>query len=227
VKEVTDSGGSATPINPSEDQRVSERTIGRMRWYLYALDEFAARGSTVVSSYEIAEKVGVKPGLVRKDLCQFGAFGRPSVGYNVAYLQTKLREILRLNEARRIAWVGVRWLIDDPDVLAHFAESNCEIVAVFDGDPSRQGAKIGDLEVLESTAIAQTTQEMGIQAAVIATPAKDAQAAADTLVAGGVRAILNLTPTIIIVPEGIAARNVDPVGELLLLSYSAGESSTQ
>ena len=205
---------------------ISEKTIARMRWYLYALDEFTKEGMTVVASREIADKVGVKSGLVRKDLCHFGGFGRPSVGYNIAYLQKKIKEILRINQVKNVAWVGAQRLADDPSLIEKFAESNCEIEAVFDKDSTKLGMRIGNLQVLGIGEVEAVAQNLGIEAAVIATPSDDAQEAVDRLTAGGVRAILNLTPVVLVVPPGVAVRNVDLASELMMLSYYCGSAET-
>ncbi len=205
------------------EEQISDRTISRMRWYLYALEDLARRGVTTVASREIAEKVGVKPGLVRKDLCHFGGFGRPSVGYNVTYLQKKIREILRLNEEKKIAWIGCKCLLDDPTIVSRFGGRNCIIAAIFDSDPSQVGISIGDTVVRSTDELDETVRAQGIRAAVIGPSEKEAQATADKLAAGGIKAILNLGLSMVAVPEGVAVRNIDLPGELIMLSYHASD----
>lgn len=209
---------------PGDEEQISERTISRMRWYLYAMEGFTRQGISTVASHEIADKVGVKSGLVRKDLCHFGGFGRPSVGYNVAYLQKKIREILRLNEQKKVAWVGCRQLVDDPSMLVRCADRNCIITAIFDADPARVGTTIGELRVLSTDDMEESARNLGIEAAVIATSEEDAQQSADKLIAGGARAILNLAPTVVSAPPSVAVRNIDLAGELMMLSYYCGDS---
>ena len=215
---------SRIEIEVERGTRISEKTITRMRWYLYALDEFTKHGMTVVASREIADKVGVKSGLVRKDLCHFGGFGRPSVGYNIAYLQKKIKEILRVNQVKNVAWVGAQRLADEPALIEKFADSNCEIEAVFDRDSTRLGMRIGNLQVLGIGEVEAVVQNLGIEGAVIATLSDDAQESADRLTAGGVKAILNLTPVVLVVPPGIAVRNIDLASELMMLSYYCGSN---
>jgi len=217
---------SGMEVGVEKGIRISEKTITRMRWYLYALEEYAKQGMMVVASREIADKVGVKSGLVRKDLCHFGGFGRPSVGYNIAYLQKKIKEILRINQVKNVAWAGAQRLADDPSLIEKFADSNCEIEAVFDKDSTRLGMRIGNLQVLGIGQVEAVVQNLGIKAAVIATLSDDAQEAADRLTAGGVKAILNLTPVVLVVPPGVAVRNVDLASELMMLSYYCGSNGS-
>jgi len=57
---------------------------------------------------------------------------------------------------------------------------------------------------------------------IIATPAQAAQAVANNLIEGGVKAILNFAPVRIVVPDRVKLRNVDLSIELEALSYFLG-----
>jgi redox-sensing transcriptional repressor len=203
------------------DERVSEHTISRMRWYLYVLEDYATRGIPVITSREISEKVGMKSGLVRKDLCQFGGFGRPSVGYNVTYLQRKLREILRISEPRKIAWVGADPFASDPDRAEKFAGRNCIISAVFDSRPEWVGKQVGRFTVQSTDEIEETAKKLGFRAAIITSSGEDTPEVVEKLAAGGVKAIVNVSPKVVAAPPGVSLRNIDVAGELLLLCYFA------
>jgi redox-sensing transcriptional repressor len=58
--------------------------------------------------------------------------------------------------------------------------------------------------------------------AFLTVPGVAAQAAADALVAAGVRGILNFAPSVIHVPDGVHVENVDFLGGLQRLSYALG-----
>lgn len=204
--------------------QISEKTVERMRWYLNILDSLSDDGVSVVASREIAEKVGINSGLVRKDLSHFGGFGRPSVGYNVAYLQKKIRDILSVNRTQNIAWIGIRRINDDPSLMEQLAKNKYRIAAVFDASPASDtfvdGIPIFPLDDLNSEIISRE-----IEIAVMAVSGEDAQKTADILVAGGIRAILNLAPIHIEVPKEITVRNMDITGELILLSYYSAKTN--
>ena len=212
---------SAEPERIGAETKTSERTISRMRWYLSALEDFASRGVTVVASHHISEKVGVKPGLIRKDLCSFGDFGRPSMGYNVAYLQKKIREILRVDETKKVAWIGADHFACDPDRVKKYAARNCTIAAVFDSTPAWIGKRLGDLQVLSTDEMEQTVRKLGIEGAIITCSQENAQELVTSLAAGGVRAILNLSPRVAAAPPEVFLRNMDVAGELLMLCFLA------
>lgn len=199
--------------------KISDRTIDRMRWYLIALDAYASQGIDSVSSWQLAQRVGVKAPLIRKDLSRFGEFGTPSFGYDVKYLRKKIIDILRLNESRRIAWLGAQKLREQIAVVQRMAQHNCHLVAVLDPDPSEVGRRIADTYVLHLDNLPQTLHSLSVDLAVIALPPAEAQKAANALSRAGVTAILNLTPTLLIVPENVTVRTVDVGSELLALSY--------
>jgi len=214
------SNGTAFPTGG--DEQVSERTISRIRWYLYVLEDYAARGIPVITSREISEKVGVKSGLVRKDLCQFGGFGRPSVGYNVAYLQKKVREIMRISEPKMIAWIGADHFACDPERAQKFARRNCTITAVFDSRPEWIGKQVGGFIVQSTEEIEKAARKLEFRAAVITTSGDDTAEIVQRLAAAGVKAIVNLSPRAVVAPPGVALRNIDVAGELLMLCFFAG-----
>jgi len=93
------------------------------------------------------------------------------------------------------------------------------VTAVFDNDPHKIGSRIGDIVVQSLDDMERTLRKQDIRIAVIAVPPEAAQDVADRLAAAGVRVILNYTPVIVRVPEGVTLHNTDPVQELLHTLY--------
>ena len=54
---------------------VAEPTSERLSLVLRALRTLEARGVHTVSSFQLAERFGLNPAQIRKDLAQFGEFG--------------------------------------------------------------------------------------------------------------------------------------------------------
>lgn len=226
-KKLSDYYTTRVKADPSAsgDKRISDRTITRLRWYLVALNGFIEQEITRVSSQDIGRKVGVKPGLIRRDLSHFGEFGRPSVGYDAVFLRDRLQQILHLDNSKIVVWVGPQRLVSDPSLLQRFADQNCLITALFDTDEGSVGWTVAGMEVNPIGALPERARTVGAQGAVIEVPPDKAQSVADTLVLAGVKAILNLTAAIIVTPPGIVVRNVDVVAELSALSYYCGGGS--
>ncbi len=194
------------------------RTITRVRWYVAALERFQEAGVKVVSSAEIGAKVGVKPAVVRRDLCYFGHFGTPSVGYEVEKMLATLLGAFAVERPRRVIWVGAERLRSDVAAIQRLAERNWRVVAVFDPDPEQAGAPVEKM-VVHDLAELESAAKYGANTAVLAVGEVVAQEAADRLVEAGVEAILNLAPTPISAPEGVVVQQADLTTQLMLLSY--------
>ena len=207
-------------------EKISPRTVDRLRWYLLVLQEMEDKGVTSVASREIAGKVGINAALVRKDLSYFGDFGTPSLGYSVQLLIQRIREILNLDEPCNVAWVGAQRLAENQDLLIELGSHNCRVVSVFDIDESRVGARVAGIRVERLVQLLHLKDEMDINAGVIAVPAQNAQQVADALLAVGIKAMLNLTSAVLSMPAGVVVRNANVVSEMMALSfYSAHEEA--
>jgi redox-sensing transcriptional repressor len=158
------------------------------------------------------------PRLVSTRRC-FGDFGTPSFGYNVKYLLKKITDILHLDEQKHIVWLGAKSLEDNPAMLRDLSRHNCHIVAVLDLDESRIGSRVHDLQTLHMSSLPQVVANLDIDVAILALPPEQAQEGLDALAIAGVKAVLNLTPTILDVPRGVNVRNIDVSGELVALSF--------
>jgi len=200
----------------------SDRVVSRMRVYLIALDEFAERGTDTVASWQLARKVGVTSGSIRKDLSVFGKFGKRGVGYNVTFLRRKIIEILGLDQEKHVAWLGSQKLVQDPGLPERLGDHNYRIVAVFDTEPEWLGTRIGELQVMGIPNMREVVNNLAVDAAVIACSDDEAQWAADQLISAGVKALLNLTATVIVAPGHVLVKNFDVAWELFALSYYCG-----
>jgi len=206
----------------AREKRVPHIVVSRLPVYLRALRHMANEGKKVASSRELAERLGTTSAQIRKDLSYYGEFGKQGMGYEVLYLQQQLERILKVDREWRVVLVGAG---DLGHALAHhggFARAGFRIVAVFDNDPEKIGQMMGGLEIQDSAGLREIVAGRGLRVGIIAVPASDAQAVADQLVAGGVKAILNYAPITLNVPEGVGVQYVDPVVHLQTMTYYLG-----
>ncbi|MGI6296909.1 MAG: redox-sensing transcriptional repressor Rex [Armatimonadota bacterium] len=203
----------------SKKQGVSEKVINRLRCYLTALDGFDAEGVTSISSWRLAERVGVNAALIRKDLSRFGDFGTPSLGYEVSYLIQRLRDILRLDQRHKVLWIGAASLRFHAGSLSRLGSHFCGITAVLDSDPHEIGHSVCDIKVEPLDRLEQVLAAKDIQTATIAISGAQAYDIAERLAGNGIKSILNLSGEILPLPDTIRVRNLDLVGELLELCY--------
>lgn len=205
--------------------KMSERVINRLRWYLVALEAIAAEGADSVSSWQLAERVGVSAALIRKDLSRFGEFGTPSFGYRIDFLRERIRSILCLDSPKRIAWVGACALRHSEAALERLAGHNCAVVAVFDSDEAEVGGTVAGRVVQHVDEIDTAMQGISISAAVLAIRGAGVRAIAEKMVTHGARAILNMSGELLVLPGHVKVSSLDIAGELLELCYYSRETS--
>ena len=208
--------GKTSEINPAQ---IPEKVITRLVWYLSCLGDFSQKSVEFISSEEIADNVGVKSSLVRKDLSIFGEFGMPKRGYNVEFLEQTLLAIFNINRIKNMVWVGVSRFKESLGLLPQFSEHNCRIIALFSYEPELIGKSIINLTVFETEKMPVILKRLKINSAVLAATADKAQTAADALVSSGVKNILNYSNTAINVPEGIMLKDIGLAHDLKMFSF--------
>ncbi len=205
---------------PMKFSKIPTATITRLSIYSRYLEAMAQEGVKIVASDKLAEKCGINPAQIRKDLAYFGEFGIRGVGYFVKELLFEIKRILGLNKIWKMALVGIGNL--GSALLAHqnFIRQGYEFAAVFDVDPAKVGRRLPSGQVIfHLDELERVVKENNIEIGVIATPATKAQAVAQSLIEAGVKAILNFAPTQLQVTEGMAVENVDFTVKLDNLAY--------
>lgn len=203
--------------NISDD--IPNSAIGRLPLYLRALKYLQEENRDITSSYELSECVGIGSAQIRKDLSYFGGFGKQGVGYNVEFLVQKLRDVLRLNNEWEVALIGAG---DLGSAISHydgFTKRGFRICWLFDNNPQLVGKRLSDLTVLEMEKLDITLRQNCVQIVMLAVPAENAQAVAETVIACGVRAIINYAPISLIVPEHVMVQYIDPIVHLQHMTY--------
>jgi redox-sensing transcriptional repressor len=201
-------------------KKVSESAVGRLSLYLRLLVAMAEAGVRTVSSEELASRSGTTAAQVRKDLSQFGTFGKRGLGYSVADLVERLRGILGLERRWPVALVGAGRIGAALFSYETFRQQGFNIEAVFDSDPAKVGARWNGVRVQADAELESVLAARGIELAVVAVPASAAQAVVDRLVRAGVRGILNFAPTRLDVPPSVVVKSVDMTVEMERLSYA-------
>lgn len=198
---------------------VPDIVIHRLPLYLRALDHMAESGQVVTSSQELGQRLAISSAQIRKDLSHFGEFGKQGTGYDIEFLRAQLRRILQVDESWSMALVGAGALGHALVNYGGFRQRNFHIDAVFDNDPHKIGTMMNQLRVEDQQYIPQRVRELEIYMAIIAAPAKAAQAVADLLVQGGVRAILCYAPITLNLPPDVAVEYIDPLLALQSMTY--------
>ncbi|MFV1858666.1 MAG: redox-sensing transcriptional repressor Rex [Anaerolineales bacterium] len=198
---------------------VPDIVVGRLPLYLRALTQMQAEGKEITSSQELGERLGISSAQIRKDLSQFGEFGKQGTGYNIGYLSDQLKEILKVDRVWDVVLVGVGYLGRALANYAGFLDRGFRIRLIFDNDPKKIGKQAGDFTIQHTADLDKRVRAAGIRVAMLAVPTDDAQAAADRLVEAGIRAILCYAPTSINVPQSVRVQYIDPVLHLQHMTY--------
>ena len=201
---------------------IPEATVARLAVYLRILsglgDRQGERESTI-SSEELAHSAGVNSAKLRKDLSFLGTYGIRGVGYDVGTLTEEISRTLGAHRAHRVALVGLGNLGQALAGYPGFAGRGFVISALFDADPGRIGREVAGLRIQHIDDAIAVCRSSGVTIGVIATPASAAQEVAETLVAAGVRSILNFAPGVLTVPDDVEVRHVDLSLELQILAF--------
>lgn len=198
---------------------VPDIVVGRLPRYLQALEHMHREGIKTTSSQELGDAIGISAAQIRKDLSQFGEFGKQGTGYSVAYLVEQLQTILKLNKVWDLALVGMGDLGNALARYQGFAEHGFRITAAFDNDPEKIGKQVAGLIIQDSREMERIIPQLGIKIAMLTVPASAAQSVAEEMVKAGIRAILNYAPISLNLPEGVHVENIDPIIKLQHMTY--------
>ncbi|MBE3118676.1 MAG: redox-sensing transcriptional repressor Rex [Candidatus Atribacteria bacterium] len=193
--------------------------ISRLPIYLRALRHIQAEGKLTTSSQELGASVGISAAQIRKDLSQFGEFGKQGTGYDIAFLIDQLREILKVERVWDVAVVGMG---DMGHALARyqgFSDRGFRVAMVFDNDPAKIGEQVGHFVVRDTKEIVTAIRKSGIKVAMLCVPAAAAQEVTNLLMEAGVKAILNYAPISLSVPAGVRVQYLDPSIGLQRMTY--------
>lgn len=199
--------------------KIPDIIIGRLPVYLRALQQLSENGILTTSSQELGEIIGISAAQIRKDISQFGEFGKQGTGYSVPFLIERLRDILKVNRVWEVVIVGMG---DIGHALARyngFTNRGFHISMVFDNDLQKVGQKAGEYEILDTAVMAEKIKQNKIKIAMLTVPTASAQEMADQLVKAGVKAILNYAPTSLNVPSHVHVQYIDPATHLQRMTY--------
>jgi redox-sensing transcriptional repressor len=200
-------------------QKVPDIVVGRLPLYLRALNQMAGEGKEITSSQELGTHLGISSAQIRKDLSQFGEFGKQGTGYHISFLIEQLQKILKLDRLWDVVLVGAG---DLGTAIAHYAgfiDRGFRVKYVYDNDPGKIGHTIGKFTVKDIGTMAADIESDKIKVAMLAVPAGHAQEVSELLVKAGIHAILCYAPTSLNLPDSIQVQYIDPSLHLQHMTY--------
>ena len=199
--------------------KIPDIIIGRLPIYLRALQLMVEENIQTTSSQELGAHVGISAAQIRKDISQFGEFGKQGTGYKITFLIDKLKEILKIDRIWDVAIIGAG---DMGRALARyqgFVNRGFRVVMVFDTDKSKIGQAIGEFVIQDMENMTEELKTRNIKIAMLTVPAPAAQKVTDLLVKAGAKVILNYAPVSLNLPEDVRVQYIDPATHLQRMTY--------
>lgn len=210
-------------MNINEKERASDAMMRRMPAYYRRLQELEGLGFTVISSKELARRMGLTDSQIRHDFNAFGGFGRRGRGYTVELLRKSIGDILDINRKHDMIIIGSGNMGKALAQYKGFGENGFNLAAMFDADSELVGKRFGGARVYAINGLAKYLQKHPADIAVIATPANAAQSLVEPLVQGGVKGIWNFAAVDVTAPPEIVVNNVHLTDSLMMLTFRMHE----
>ncbi|MHB0856793.1 MAG: redox-sensing transcriptional repressor Rex [Anaerolineae bacterium] len=201
------------------DSPIPEPTLRRLPAYYRCALQAAEEGVAHVSSDELGRRCGVAGFTVRKDLGYLPEVGRPGRGYDTGSLAAQLGRALGITTTKRAVLVGVGNLGRALAGYPNFAALGLQIIALLDNDPAVIGRRVAGLSVASIASLPELARRTPIDLGIVAVPAEAAQQVADALVAVGVLAIWNFSPSRLVLPDDVLVKHEDLAAEAAALSH--------
>jgi redox-sensing transcriptional repressor len=195
-------------------------SIRRLPSYLRMLRRLQTDGAQKVSCTQIAKELDLDSTQVRKDLALTGITGRPRIGYELLPLIEAIEAFLGWNTVSDAFLVGAGSLGKALMGYENFRRCGLNIVAAFDVSEGKIGQEIFGRKVHSLNDMPAMAAGTGVTLGVLTVPGSSAQAAADAMVAAGIRGIWNFAPVRLDVPDSVLVENVELVSSLAVLSVS-------
>ena len=208
--------------------KISDAVIRRLPRYYRYLNGLEAQGIERISSQELGTRMGVTASQIRQDINCFGALGQQGYGYNVTELKQYIAGVLGLDRRYQVVIVGAGNIGQAVAAYPTFRKQGMDVTALFDTDAKLIGQVLpSGAPILDASLLPEYLQKHNCRVGVVATPGAVAQEAANTLVAGGVRAIWNFAPVDLKVPSPVVINNVHLTDSLYVLLYMLKEKDME
>ena len=129
---------------------IPDIVVGRLPMYLRALQRMAEEGRHITSSQELGERLGISAAQIRKDLSQFGEFGKQGTGYSIDYLSKQICHILKVDQVWNIVVVGAGDIGSAVARYQGFANRGFRVAMLFDNDPNKIGTQVGQFSIQDT-----------------------------------------------------------------------------
>ena len=199
--------------------KVPDIVVGRLPLYLRALSQMAREEKEITSSQELGGQLGFSSAQIRKDLSQFGEFGKQGTGYNINFLMDQLKRIMKVDRVWDVVLIGAGDLGSAVANYGGFINRGFRITTIYDNDTTKAGQPVGPFLIRGTGNLVDEIRAQQIKIAMLAVPASEAQQVSEKLVEAGIEAILCYAPTSLFVPDNVRVEYIDPLLHLQHMTY--------
>lgn len=211
---------SSAEDSNARDSLVPKAVVSRLSLYLREVQHLHCDGQQTISSSALGRSLGVSAAQVRKDLAWFGQFGYSGIGYRCVELIDHIKKILGTDRVWPVVLVGCGNMGQALLGYRGFSRQGFDVVGAIDVDPGIVGRQVQGLTVEHMDSLDKIVRERDVRVAILAVPANHAPAAAERIVASGIRGILNFAPVTLSLPDHVSLMEVDLAMELEQLAFS-------
>lgn len=200
-------------------QEIPDIIVARLPRYLRALSVLRETRLTT-NSKELGSFLGYSAAQIRKDLSQFGEFGKQGTGYNIDFLTEQINSILNIDKEWKMVLVGCGNIGHAILNYSGFSSNGFHVVAAVDSSPDIIGKQINEkIKVQDIQYIEKIIHEENIQIAMLTVPGSVAQETAERIVRFGIKGILSYAPVILTLPPEVRIEYIDPMISLQHITY--------
>lgn len=196
-----------------------EKTIERLSGYRRILLDCLAKGKTHVYSHELAALNHITAVQVRRDMMLMGFSSMQRKGYGVKELIDAIGVLIDTKKGLNIAVVGLGNLGRAVTTYFRGKRSKLNVVAIFDVDPEKIGRIVAGVKCYSDNDLPKLVKEMDISIVVLSVPPEQAVKSAETLVACGIKGILNLTTVPLNIPPNVFLEEHDMITSIEKVAY--------
>ncbi|NVO12249.1 MAG: redox-sensing transcriptional repressor Rex [Bacteroidales bacterium] len=199
--------------------KLPEKTVERLSVYRRTLLECLTKGKTHIYSHELARLHNITAVQVRRDLMLIGYSSMKKKGYDAHELVDVIGKLIDHKNGLNVAVIGMGNL--GRAVTTYFTgkRPKLNIVATFDVDPNKTNRVISSVNCYHIKDIKDLIKTKKISIAIITSPPETTAIIAETLVAAGIKGILNFTTTPINVPESVFLEEFDMITSIEKVAY--------
>jgi redox-sensing transcriptional repressor len=207
-------------LNKSE---VTDEVINRLYIYARCLESFLEEEKYSFSSKNIADRLNIKPTLVRKDFSYIGTMGKRGVGYNTREVLEEIKQIAFPDKEIKVSLIGVGKLGSALLNFYGFKAQGFKIVLAFDKDKRKIGSVMGKVRIEDIENFKNKVKKEDVKIAIIAVPSEEVVNVIEQIKNSKIEAVLNFTPAYLSSINDFSnhfiIRNIDLSSELARLSY--------